>query len=108
MLIAFVGSGVFWSPYSISWFEHKAYQNHSANNIPLAIENYKQVLKREPQNTWAQSNLAIIQYNTLGREADSLTTLQQFEAAQKCYLEMAKLDSTYHITRKDIGSNQNP
>ena len=108
LLIAFVGSGVFWSPYSISWFEHKAYQNHSANNISLAIENYKEVLKREPQNTWAQSNLAIIQYNRLALEGDSLMALQQYEAAQRCYLEMTKLDSTYHITHKEIGSNQNP
>jgi len=78
-LIALVVSSLvplIWCPWSVAWLSKKAYEAHSAQRYDIAIELYKNVIERDPDNSWAYLNRGYA-YQALGFSTKADADLQK-------------------------------
>jgi rhomboid protease GluP len=60
VLTAIALVSLFWSPWPVNWLSFQAYKAHEAQDYPLALERYTQVITRDPTNVWAYENRSAV------------------------------------------------
>lgn len=102
LVISFMVSLMFWSPFSISYLSHKAYELHLNQNIDEAALVYKEILERDPNNEFAKENLSELEVHKLCNKAFKLHEDQKFEEARRVYNEILAIDHNNEWAKDNI------
>lgn len=94
---------VFHSPFSNSYLSYQAYELHNNEKVNEAIEVYKKILKRDPDNAWAKGNLKQLQLHLLEEKARELHTQQKYNEARQLYNQILSIDSTNEWAKQNLG-----
>lgn len=103
IILLFVVSAIFWSPFSNSYLIHKAYELHKNQKTEEAGIVYKQILDRDADNEFAIANLSKIEVHKLSKKAYSLHKEHKFEEARKVYNEILTIDRNNEWAKENIG-----
>lgn len=66
---------LFWCPWSVSWLSTAAYEAHVAEKYEEAIGRYTQIIRIDPDNSWAYLNRSYA-FEALGDNAKAQTDIQ--------------------------------
>ena len=67
---------LFWSPWSVAWLSHRAYQTHMEGQYEAALAYYTRVLALDDANAWAYHNRSLAQLE-LGNRAEAEADLRK-------------------------------
>jgi membrane associated rhomboid family serine protease len=83
---------IFRSPFSTSYLSYQAYELHKEQKVDAAIEAYKKILKRDPDNEFAKENLKQLEVHQLEEKALELHTNQKYKEARQFYNQILSID----------------
>jgi membrane associated rhomboid family serine protease len=101
-LLSIVTSSIFWSPFSTSWLSHRAYELHNSQKTEEAIELYKKILVREPDNEFAKVNLRQIEIEKLEDKAYEFHLNKKYSEARDLYNQILKMDKDNSWARENL------
>lgn len=102
ILFAVLASSVFWSPFSISWLSHRAYELHKNQKVDEAILVYKKILHRDPDNEFAKTNLKQLEIHQLEQTAYDLHKNQKADEAIQVYREILNRDPDNDFAKTNL------
>ncbi len=100
--LLFIGSSIFWSPFSTGYLSHKAYHLHNDKKLEEASEIYKEILHREPDNGFAQENLKVIEVSKMEENAYEFHSKGKYDEAREIYNQILNLDNDNEWARKNL------
>ncbi|MDJ1491544.1 rhomboid family intramembrane serine protease [Cytophagaceae bacterium DM2B3-1] len=93
---------IFYSPFSTSYLSYQAYELHKAQQVDAAIEAYKKILKRDPDNEFANGNLKQLEVYRLEKKAIELHTKQKYTEAQLIYNQILSIDPNNEWAKENL------
>jgi membrane associated rhomboid family serine protease len=102
VLLTVIVSSIFWTPFSISWLSHKAYELHSNKKEEEAMQIYKEILNREPDNEFAKENLKQIEIHKLEEKAYEFHSKEDYEEAKKIYNQILSIDKDNEWAKENL------
>lgn len=102
IILTFLTSLIFWSPFSTSYLSHKAYNLHKDLKVDEAILVYKQILERDTKNEYAKENLKQLEIHKLSEKAIQLHTDQKYKEAKQVYNEILLIDKNYEWAKENL------
>jgi membrane associated rhomboid family serine protease len=101
-LLSIIVSSIFWTPFSISWLSHKAYTLHTDKKEDEAMEIYKGILYREPDNEFAKENLKQIETHKLQEKAYEFHSKENYDEARKLYNQILNIDKDNEWAKENL------
>jgi membrane associated rhomboid family serine protease len=101
-LLSIIVSSIFWTPFSTAWLSHKAYALHVDEKEDEAMEIYKIILDREPNNEFAKENLRQIEIQKLEEKAYELHSKENYVEARKLYHQILSIDKDNEWARENL------
>lgn len=101
-LLVFLTSMIFWTPFSISYLSHEAYNLHKDQKVDEAILVYKKILTRDAKNEFALENLKQLEIHKLSEKAIKLHTDQKYKEARQVYNEILLIDKNNEWAMENI------
>jgi membrane associated rhomboid family serine protease len=101
-LLLIIVSSIFWTPFSTSWLSHKAYALHADKKEDEAMEVYKKILIREPDNECAKENLKQIEIHKLEEKAYEFHTKENYVEAKKLYIQILGIDKDNQWAQENL------
>jgi membrane associated rhomboid family serine protease len=102
IILTFLTSLIFWTPFSTSYLSHKAYNLHKDQKVDEAILVYKQILERDTKNEFAKDNLKQLEIHKLSEKAIKLHTDQKYKEARQVYNEILLIDKDYEWAKENL------
>ena len=65
-LVLAAATTLFWSPWSVRWLSHQAYEAHAILRYQEAVDRYTQIIRKDPANAWAHLNRSYA-YSSIGQ-----------------------------------------
>lgn len=93
---------VFWSPWSINWLSNKAYNLEKDEKFQDAAVIYRQILKKDKQDTFAIKSLQLIEIDSLSKAAYNLHSNKQFKEARELYKQILSIDSANKWAKENL------
>jgi membrane associated rhomboid family serine protease len=89
-------------PFSTAYLSYKAYEFHKNQKLDEAIEVYKKILKRDPNNEFAKDNLKQLQLNQLEQKAFDLHSKQKYSEARPLYNQILTIDKDNQWAKENL------
>jgi len=102
LLLTISTSSIFWSPFSISWLSHQAYELHKNEKVDEAITLYKKILNKDSNNEFAKENLKQLEIHKLGEKAVDLHTNQKYIEARQIYNQILAIDKDDEWAKENL------
>jgi membrane associated rhomboid family serine protease len=102
ILLMFLATMIFWTPYSTSYLSHKAYNLHKDQKVDEAILVYKQILERDAKNEFAKENLKQLEIYQLSEKAIKLQVDQKYKEARQVYNDILLIDKDYEWAKENL------
>jgi GlpG protein len=102
IILTFLTSLIFWTPFSTSYLSHKVYNLHKDQKVDEAILVYKQILERDTKNEFAKENLKQLEIHNLSEKAIKLHTDQKYKEARQVYNEILLIDKDYEWAKENL------
>jgi membrane associated rhomboid family serine protease len=93
---------IFYSPLSTSYLSYQAYELHKNQKVEEAIEVYKKILKRDPDNEFAKVNLKQLDLHQLEEKAFDLHTKQRYREARQLYNQILNIDKDNQWAKENL------
>jgi membrane associated rhomboid family serine protease len=93
---------IFYNPFSTSYLSFQAYDLHKKQRVNEAIEVYKKILKRDPENQFAKVNLKQLDLQQLQEKALDLHKKQKYGEARKLYNQILSLDKDNQWAKENL------
>lgn len=93
-VILVLTSSLFWNPFSTAWLSHQAYELHKNQKADEAMEVYKKIISRDPDNVFAKANLKQLEIHKLAEKAFEFHKNKKYREARQIYNQLLKFDST--------------
>lgn len=102
VLFITIGTSFLWNPLATSWLSYQAYELHENQKFDGAIAVYQEILKREPENEFARTNLVLLEKSKLYDKAYKFHSDSEFDKAKKIYNEILKLDASDEWAKENL------
>lgn len=91
-----------WSPFSISYLSHKAYELHKNQKFEEAIVIYKKILERDSDNEFANENLKQLEVDKLSKQAFELHSAGKYNEARQLYNKILSIDKDNEWAKNNL------
>jgi GlpG protein len=102
LLLAVLGSSVWWSPFSVSLLSHQAFKLHNAQKLEEAMVLYRKILDRDADNEFAKINLKQLEIHTLSQKAAELQINKKFKEAREVYNKILAIDKDNAMAKENL------
>lgn len=93
---------IIYSPFSTAYLSYQVYELHQNQKADEAIEVYKKILERDPDNEFAKVNLKQLELHQLEQKAFELHTKQKYSEARKLYKQILTIDKDNQWAKENL------